>query len=103
MSLTVTLSRIEKMLNAFAYVSRKAVKANDMTDRYVKVIKDGLAEERDEALEAAALACEVRAKGMATSHSMFAQHEAEACATAIRALKGEAGWSARLALKKEKG
>ncbi len=90
----VKLSRIEKMLNAFIYVSRTAVKTGNTSDRYVKVIKDGLAEERDEALEAAAKACEARAKGIATSHSMFAQREAEKCAEAIRALKSTAQWRA---------
>ena len=102
MSLTVTLSRIEKMLNAFIYVSRTAVKTGNTSDRYVKVIKDGLAEERDEALEAAALVCIARSKGMATSHSMFASHEAEACADAIRALKGTEQWRAEM-VPKEKG
>ena len=86
----VKLSRIERMLNAFIYVSRKAVQARDTSDRYVKVIKDGLAEERDDALEQAALICEARVKSGATSHSMFAEHEAEKCAEAIRALKSTA-------------
>lgn len=91
MSLTVTLSRIEKMLNAFIYVSRKAVRAKDTSDRYVKVITDGLAEERDEALEAAAHLVE--------AYPTYPQHNAR-LAAAIRAMKGS-GWSARLVSKKE--
>ena len=101
MSLTVSLSRIEKMLNAFIYVSRKAVKMDLKDDPYLKVIKQGLAEERDEALEAAALVCIARSKGMATSHSLFASHEAEACASAIRALKGTEKWRAEMVPKEK--
>jgi len=50
MSVQVKKSRIERMLDAFTYVSRTAIRNDDPNDRYLKVIKEGLEEERAEGI-----------------------------------------------------